>query len=834
MEAQYGGAAASGRNRRRNRRAEAAPRQEDECLGLTASYGSGDGPGDFKQGRGRQPRSSEMGVVHHHPPMEMSKDGGYPAKGGQTLLIAYFPWEASEEDIELEFSKFSRVKRVHLVVDKSSRKARCFGFVKFISKVDAEEALRATMLGLVQLSDARGHVWHLKAEWTKSGDMVVDDSDAEQEVARRKEERKTRQERDHSDGSESPKDKLRVNGGELLLEQSQSSRSSAGGSKKGLAKMPLQAGVAAPLLPLHQRYHSLNQLPMMQVGPPGVPPVPSLLTQHAVSQQAAQQQHHQMYGATQSLPMYGAFPGQPLLTPPPYPGPLMSGAHGEGPPRSPPASDAPSPAGVSPQPPLRDLLDGASGYGAPHHVYGTPHNSYPSQPVGYAPSSPPQSGYIGQQGAYLGQASYSSQQSAAAASYAAGQQAAYVAAASSPQGAYAASHQAYAAAQQPAYPPAYAPQPSYGAPQPGIPLQPGYASSPPNYALQAQVYGQPGAYGTAPHFAGAYLGLPGVAQPNMPPHVGPLSPGPYSYSQQHLSAHVAADVPYPGHMPPATGLQPMPLQGHPPEEVTNRASVATGYASQPQDLAAMPAVSVDQQVTFNQNLASPAAGNGTGPSSAGVYSLPETTFQDSTVPAIVAQQQRNGLAAQVVLVASPLDMQQCVMTQSAPPAPAELVLQQPDAGDVPTASYSSAMQATSSTAATTPSPSKSSVCGPEQEYLEHMFMQQYSEMSIHDKADGTASPQQPMPTPPVQQPPNSPGGTAGQWETDSYGEGAQSPPTPQGHSDWKALPTRLPATGGRSALWNSFDDAAAKGMVDGLVGEDGIPAPNWVVHNASA
>ena len=52
--------------------------------------------------------------------------------------------------------------------------------------------------GLVQLPDTRGHVWHLKAtfqeareprralhckaEWTKSGDMVVDDSEAEQEV----------------------------------------------------------------------------------------------------------------------------------------------------------------------------------------------------------------------------------------------------------------------------------------------------------------------------------------------------------------------------------------------------------------------------------------------------------------------------------------------------------------------------------------------------------------------------------------------------------------------------------------------------------------------------
>jgi len=143
-------------------------------------------------GRGSKSRTSLQNVVHHHPPRENAADVGYPVRGGQTLLIAYFPWEASEADIEREFTKFCRVKRVHLVVDKSSRKPRCFGFVKFMSKADAEEALRATMQGLVQLPDTRGHVWHLKAEWTKTGDMVVDDSETELEVAKRKEERRYR------------------------------------------------------------------------------------------------------------------------------------------------------------------------------------------------------------------------------------------------------------------------------------------------------------------------------------------------------------------------------------------------------------------------------------------------------------------------------------------------------------------------------------------------------------------------------------------------------------------------------------------------------------------
>ncbi|CAJ1338248.1 unnamed protein product [Effrenium voratum] len=155
------------------------------------AYGKGYGANNSSMGGGAGGKASKD-VVHHYPPKEMAADVGYPVRGGQTLLIAYFPWEASEADIEREFSKFCRVKRVHLVVDKSSRKPRCFGFVKFLSKADAEEALRATTQGLVQLPDTRGHVWHLKAEWTKSGDMVVDDSEAEQEVAKRKEERRSR------------------------------------------------------------------------------------------------------------------------------------------------------------------------------------------------------------------------------------------------------------------------------------------------------------------------------------------------------------------------------------------------------------------------------------------------------------------------------------------------------------------------------------------------------------------------------------------------------------------------------------------------------------------
>jgi len=207
-------------------------------------------------GRGSKSRTSLQSVVHHHPPRENAADVGYPVRGGQTLLIAYFPWEATESDIEREFAKFCRVKRVHLVVDKSSRKPRCFGFVKFMTKADAEEALRATMQGLVQLPDTRGHVWHLKAEWTKTGDMVVDDSETELEVAKRKEERRYRT----GDGYRGPGG----GSGPCLPVAFEPDRYDLPGDSPRLRRSPtappgsgLHPGVPAPLPPLQSRHSSL-------------------------------------------------------------------------------------------------------------------------------------------------------------------------------------------------------------------------------------------------------------------------------------------------------------------------------------------------------------------------------------------------------------------------------------------------------------------------------------------------------------------------------------------------------------------------------------------------
>lgn len=103
----------------------------------------------------------------------------------RTLLIAYMPWEATEEDVEAMFSLFVSVKRVRLVVDRVSHRPRCFGFVKFSTHEDAKNALMFAHMGSITLPDLRGHVWHLKAEWA-STEMIVDDNQKEYAAKQRR------------------------------------------------------------------------------------------------------------------------------------------------------------------------------------------------------------------------------------------------------------------------------------------------------------------------------------------------------------------------------------------------------------------------------------------------------------------------------------------------------------------------------------------------------------------------------------------------------------------------------------------------------------------------
>jgi len=687
----------------------------ESMKGMSGKGGAGMGGGKGNASAGKSLK--DTAEVHHFPPKEMAADVGYPVRGGQTLLIAYFPWEASEADIEREFCKISRVKRVHLVVDKSSRKPRCFGFVKFLSKADAEEALRATTQGQVQLPDTRGHVWHLKAEWTKSGDMVVDDSEAEQEVAKRKEERRTR---------------IDTRGPITGINEVMPPRGIMGG--KGAPPPPkgaLHPGVPAPLPPLQTRYP-----PQASLGLP--PPPASMQHQHQsmaqahsqalLSQQPMAQQLYgapgsmqQMYGGQQHLygnqaavqsALYGGLTGGVPV------GPAMgrdggnAGAIGAIGPHSQGVGglDAPGLAGISsgaaPPPLLRDLQGyaaaaaaGQQGYGAASNYAAAVAAAAAQQAGGYPAQA---QSYGGQQGYPTSQPYVSSQQAYAGAGHYAGQQA------------YAAGQQAYQTAAATAsgpQPPSYAQQLQGYPPQ----AQAGGYGAPPGCGYGAQAYSQASSYPTSSTaYATAGFGL---------------GQGAYSHLYQQ-------------------------------QQAAQQPSGVVAYGSYPGAL---------QQAALQQQI------------------LP----QDPSVG--VAAMPSHSLAAHQGIV-------QQVQPQQYSQAQA-IALPMVDTS-----------VATASLAASGPAPDLQQQ---QQQYLDMVW--QMSDMSLQ------AQEKQPLPAPPAQQPPAPPAGhvPSVQWQRD----GIASSAVPAGVSkEWENAPR--PSGGAGAAVWNSFDDAAAKGMVDGLVGDDTTAPPS--------
>lgn len=699
--------------KRRGKKADAVNVDEGEEQFVPGSPG---GNGGARGGRGGSASGtvsrSSKDVVHHHPPQEAAKDVGYPVRGGQTLLIAYFPWEASEADIEREFSKFCRVKRVHLVVDKSSRKPRCFGFVKFSSKVDAERALMATTKGLVQLPDTRGHVWHLKAEWSKSGDMVVDDSETEQEVAKRKEERRSRTEQ-------------RGTTGPLAITDTPDTYSAQPKSAKwpsAAVKASLHPGVPAPLPPLQPRYSASpvsmgiqGQMPVMQAGqshlgvvgamnaqashlaPQGqvqqmLPAHQSVPQNQGVPQQVyhAQQGQHMYTGTASSPPMYGSLGGAAQQLPRDNNASVQLLNQGAG--NLP--QDAPAHGGNA-QAVLRDQLAASQSYSSAPQAYATSQQAYGTAQQGYAA---PAQGYTQQPQAYV-----TAQQQ--------GQQA-Y---ATSQQG-YATGHHAYAPQQS-----AYAPQAqAYVSPQPGA----NYGNAAAGYSPQA--------------YAGYSMGQ------SMPQQ------GHYGYVQQ------AAPAPAPSGVLAYGGYPAGPAPGAPVQpQVVVHAGDDPSQESATMTIAGVPHVVV-----------SPAA-------------------QSSFMPATQLAQSQ-------------------VQCSSAGSAPSQTAM-----GEMAPAHPNAGAGITTPPGGTMPHPVAAPVV--DAPYLDMVW--HLSEMSLHDKA---AVAVQQVPAPPAQQP-------SVPYARRNVMEAMQHFSTMHG----------LHGAAGPSAVWNSFDDAAAKGMVDGLVGrEDGV-APlvtTWNPH----
>jgi len=90
-------------------------------------------------------------------------------KAKRTLLVAYFPRCATEEDLGNAFASagIGAPCWASIMRDKTGL-SKCFAFVEFSSHELAREAIRACANGCVCMHDHTHKVWHLKTEWARA------------------------------------------------------------------------------------------------------------------------------------------------------------------------------------------------------------------------------------------------------------------------------------------------------------------------------------------------------------------------------------------------------------------------------------------------------------------------------------------------------------------------------------------------------------------------------------------------------------------------------------------------------------------------------------------
>jgi len=86
------------------------------------------------------------------------------SKAPRTLLIAYIPRFASEEEMKSVFGHFGTLCSANIMRERNGQ-SKCFGFVVFADHAGAKCALEACATGRVILEDDNFKAWHLKASW---------------------------------------------------------------------------------------------------------------------------------------------------------------------------------------------------------------------------------------------------------------------------------------------------------------------------------------------------------------------------------------------------------------------------------------------------------------------------------------------------------------------------------------------------------------------------------------------------------------------------------------------------------------------------------------------
>lgn len=57
------------------------------------------------------------------------------------LFVAGLPYDLDEPELEEIFEKFGKISAVKVIMDPATKKSKGFGFVEFVNKEDAEEAI---------------------------------------------------------------------------------------------------------------------------------------------------------------------------------------------------------------------------------------------------------------------------------------------------------------------------------------------------------------------------------------------------------------------------------------------------------------------------------------------------------------------------------------------------------------------------------------------------------------------------------------------------------------------------------------------------------------------
>lgn len=98
-----------------------------------------------------------------------------PADRRSTLLVAYLPRAATEEEVNAVFAEFGEVISFKLMVNPETKESRCFGFLKFKLPEACQKALHKVQQSKVIMAQKdSGYIWYLKAEYAANETMQTE------------------------------------------------------------------------------------------------------------------------------------------------------------------------------------------------------------------------------------------------------------------------------------------------------------------------------------------------------------------------------------------------------------------------------------------------------------------------------------------------------------------------------------------------------------------------------------------------------------------------------------------------------------------------------------